>query len=158
MPNIQSLARNSTEHRTNGRANDLDIRDRAFHDWYRFVLSYPPHLVRHYIDSFGLTDRSCTLLDPFCGTGTSLIEARLSGIQAIGIEAHPFSAFASSVKVDWEVEAEALDQASHAISNAVRTELQKNGIDDDKLHDPGQCSETLRTLGPDLMKLLITIS
>lgn len=26
----------------NGSANKLDVQDRAFHDWYRFVLSYPP--------------------------------------------------------------------------------------------------------------------
>ncbi|MEA3341793.1 MAG: DNA methyltransferase, partial [Chloroflexota bacterium] len=50
--------------------------DRAFHDWYRFVLSYPPHLVRDYVDDFGLDEQS-TILDPFCGTGTTVVEAKL---------------------------------------------------------------------------------
>jgi len=30
-------------------ANKLSIDDHAAHDWYRFVLSYPPHLVRDYL-------------------------------------------------------------------------------------------------------------
>ena len=37
------------------RHNKLKDADRAFHDWYRFVLSYPPHLVRDYFSQFGLT-------------------------------------------------------------------------------------------------------
>ena len=41
----------------NGRANKLDSQDRAFHDWYRFVLSFPPHLVREYIRKFDLNNR-----------------------------------------------------------------------------------------------------
>ena len=28
--------------------------DRAAHDWYRFVLSFPSHLVRDYLDAFGV--------------------------------------------------------------------------------------------------------
>jgi len=36
------------------RHNKLKDADRAFHDWYRFVLSYPPHLVRDYSSRFGL--------------------------------------------------------------------------------------------------------
>ncbi|MCC6300237.1 MAG: hypothetical protein IT314_13150 [Anaerolineales bacterium] len=46
---------------TNGRANKLDPRDRGIHDWYRFVLSFPPHLVREYIQKFGLTQKSVVL-------------------------------------------------------------------------------------------------
>uniref|UniRef100_UPI001C8F4235 DNA methyltransferase n=1 Tax=Klebsiella pneumoniae TaxID=573 RepID=UPI001C8F4235 len=57
------------------RHNKLRSEDRAFHDWYRFVLSYPPHLVRAYIDKLGL-EPGHLLVDPFCGTGTTLVEAK----------------------------------------------------------------------------------
>lgn len=50
--------------------NKLRIEDRAAHDWYRFVLSFPAHLVRTYIDRFALNAKH-TVLDPFCGTGTT---------------------------------------------------------------------------------------
>ena len=34
--------------------NKLKLGDRAAHQWYRFVLSFPPHLVRTYVAKFGL--------------------------------------------------------------------------------------------------------
>jgi hypothetical protein len=89
------------------RNNKLLDRDRAFHDWYRFVLSYPPHLVRHYIDKFEL-DQRAVILDPFCGTGTTIVEAKKNGIASIGVEAIPMSHFVCGTKVQWSVDVEAL--------------------------------------------------
>jgi SAM-dependent methyltransferase len=83
--------------------NKLGPVDRPAHDWYRFVLSYPPHLVRHYLDRFGLGEGSC-VLDPFCGTGTTLVEAKKQGVASVGIEANPMAAFASRVKTTWDVD------------------------------------------------------
>jgi len=80
--------------------NKLSPEDRAFHDWYRFVLSFPPHLVRQYLDRFSLSNGSI-VLDPFCGTGTTLVEAKKNSISSIGIEASPMAAFASQVKTNW---------------------------------------------------------
>jgi hypothetical protein len=39
--------------RANGENNKIQSEDRPAHDWYRFVLSFPPHLVRDYIARFG---------------------------------------------------------------------------------------------------------
>jgi 16S rRNA G966 N2-methylase RsmD len=106
--------------RKNSIANKLDENDRPFHDWYRFVLSFPPHLVRDYIERFSLSSGK-TLLDPFCGTGTTLVEAKKQGIHSIGIEANPVAHFASSVKVDWSVSAEKLlEHAEMIAKNAGR--------------------------------------
>lgn len=80
--------------------NRLFLRDRAFHDWYSFVLSFPPHLVRQYLHRFSLSN-SEIVLDPFCGTGTTLVEAKENSISAIGIEASPMASFASMVKTNW---------------------------------------------------------
>lgn len=89
------------------RHNKLKDADRAFHDWYRFVLSYPPHLVRDYFSRFELK-RDHLVLDPFCGTGTTLVEAKKNGIQSSGIEANPMAYFASRVKTHWCVEPDEL--------------------------------------------------
>ena len=40
----------------NGEANKLSQEDRPAHDWFRFVLSYPPHLVPDYLERFGIGD------------------------------------------------------------------------------------------------------
>ena len=82
--------------------NKLRIEDRAAHDWYRFVLSYPAHLVRDYISRFEV-DRDGLVLDPFCGTGTTLVECKKLGIRSVGIESNPMASFASGVKTDWEI-------------------------------------------------------
>jgi hypothetical protein len=84
------------------RNNKLHDADRAFHDWYRFVLSFPPHLVRYYFDRFQLNENS-VLLDPFCGTGTTLVEAQKKSIRSYGIEASPMGYFASKVKTNWDI-------------------------------------------------------
>ncbi|PYL43906.1 MAG: hypothetical protein DMF42_02620 [Verrucomicrobia bacterium] len=59
-------------------ANKLSNDDRAAHDWYRFVLSYPPHLVRDYLSRFRASPEK-RVLDPFCGTGTTIVECKKLG-------------------------------------------------------------------------------
>ena len=88
--------------------NQMLDEDRPVHDWYRFVLSYPPHLVREYMKRFNL-DKNATVLDPFCGTGTTLVEAKKTGIRSVGIEAVPMSAFAAETKLDWRVDPQDLE-------------------------------------------------
>ncbi len=109
--------------------NKLNHSDREFHDWYRFVLSYPPHLVRQYLSEFGLT-KNDIVLDPFCGTGTTLVEAKLQGIPSIGIEANPFAHFASSVKIDWHIDPIGLLKTAKEVSIKANKEMEKQGISD----------------------------
>jgi len=104
--------------------NKLDHSDREFHDWYRFVLSYPPHLVKQYIKEFQLSPNDL-LLDPFCGTGTTLVAAKLADIPSIGIEANKFAHFASLVKTDWEVSAAELRSCAEIIRIQASKSLEK---------------------------------
>jgi len=80
--------------------NKLRPQDRAVHSWYRFVLSFPPHLVQNYLSRFGV-ESGGTVLDPFCGTGTTLVECKKQGVGSVGLESNPIAHFASAVKVDW---------------------------------------------------------
>ena len=138
--------------------NRLRPEDRAVHDWYRFVLSFPSHLVRDYLDAFGV-DSTQRVLDPFCGTGTTLVECKKLGIPSVGIERNPMAGFASRTKLDWSVDPDAL--VSHAGEIAVRAldRLQGQGIDDLGIAPLFQANNppiaALRTLPSDRLSLLL---
>lgn len=133
-------------------SNEVKTGDRAFHEWYRFVLSYPPHLVREYFHRFALSPGD-VVLDPFCGTGTTLVEARLNGLRAVGIEANPFPHFASTVKTDWRIEPADLLEKAEWVATMTREALRLQGIDDDSRN--GDSPAKLRTLPPEAAKALI---
>lgn len=143
----------------NGQANKLDLQDRSFHDWYRFVLSFPPHLVRSYIEDFGLNEHQ-VLLDPFCGTGTTLVEAKRNGIQSVGLEANPFAFFASSVKVDWEVDPHLLIARAREVADSVRSLLREQGIEDNRpfVGVADTDAAKLKALDAEEMKLILAKS
>jgi hypothetical protein len=132
--------------------NSIGSEDRAFHDWYRFVLSYPPHLVRDYISDFELDEQS-VILDPFCGTGTTLVEAKLKRIKAIGLEANPFPHFASTVKTDWNITPDELQVFADQVSESTYAELTNQGISDRSL----TCEPAIkvRTLNKQALRALI---
>ncbi len=115
--------------RTNRDANKLQLEDRAFHGWYRFVLSYPPHLVRDYLQRFEILPGQ-VVLDPFCGTGTTIVECKKRGVHGIGIEANPMAAFASRVKVDWSPDPAALLAHAQGVFEDASAELLRDGIED----------------------------
>jgi DNA modification methylase len=142
---------------TNGNANKLDPLDRAAHDWYRFVLSYPPHLVRRYLDEFGLKSTD-TVLDPFCGTGTTLVEAKKLGICAVGLEVNPFAHFASTVKLDWRVNAAEFKSFAGDIAEKALRKLRRQGIHDDAFFMRNSENLELRGLDEAVKKLILTNS
>jgi len=152
----EALPAGSATH-SNHSANRLASGDRAFHGWYRFVLSYPPHLVRDYCEAFQL-NTSHTVLDPFCGTGTTLVEAKKNGVTAIGLEANPFAQFASAVKVDWSVDPDRLEAEAQVIARTVNDQLAAQGIPDDEPFTRLPAALVLRTLDKEAARLILANS
>ena len=110
-------------------SNRLRACDRAFHDWYRFVLSFPPHLVRDYAQRFGLGAEQ-TVLDPFCGTGTTLVECKKLGIRSVGLEPNPVAHFASAVKVDWAMRGRRLMKYADEVAALATRTFSEQGVDE----------------------------
>ncbi len=150
---------------SNGEANRLSAEDRPAHGWFRFVLSYPPHLVRTYLEKFDIGKKR-RVLDPFCGTGTTLVECKKLGVASVGIEANPIAHFASQIKLDWSVLAGPLLKHASGIAEQAWDRLCHDGIADDpldasSLFSPpanGRKPATLRKLPAEKMKLLLADS
>jgi len=105
------------------------VEDRAVHDWYRFVLSFPPHLVRDYLTRFGMGPRNC-VLDPFCGTGTVIVECKKLGVPSLGVEANPVAHFASLTKTDWNPDPDGLLQHARECAALASAKLEAGGTPD----------------------------
>ncbi len=68
------------------------------HGFHKYPAKFIPHIPKWAISKYlnGVTDK--TILDPFCGSGTTLVESVLAGFNAVGIDIDPLSALISKVK------------------------------------------------------------
>jgi DNA modification methylase len=73
-------------------------RDVPVHRWVPWVAGYSQVFAADAIKKY-TDDPGCTVLDPFAGVGTTLVEAYRLGHRAIGFEINPYACFAASVKV-----------------------------------------------------------
>lgn len=149
---LQGVGRPS-DPRTNGAMNNLLPADAPAHGWYRFVLSFPPHLVRRYAEQFGLGDSS-VLLDPFCGTGTTAVEAKKLGIPSRGVEALPVAFHAAATKVDWRPDPDRLVAHAELVADKALARLEADGLTDGPMEAAPE-GVGLRTLEPEAFKLLL---
>jgi len=67
------------------------------HDMHSFPARFPPQIVSWAISEF-LTEESADVLDPMCGSGTTLVECTLRGYDAKGIDKDPLARLMTRVK------------------------------------------------------------
>jgi 16S rRNA G966 N2-methylase RsmD len=73
-----------------------DPTDRLTHYLFRYPAKFHPPVVRALIERY--SDPGDTVLDPFCGSGTLLVEAAIRGRDSIGVDVDPVATFVSTVK------------------------------------------------------------
>jgi DNA modification methylase len=107
--------------------NEVKELDAPIHRWWRFILAFPPHLVGKYLDEFGI-GAGDTVLDPFSGTGTTLVEAKKRHCIAVGTEALDFCHLASTVKTRWEVPLPIIERAGKKLNEAIAADFGRYGM------------------------------
>ncbi|OPZ28592.1 MAG: DNA methylase [Bacteroidetes bacterium ADurb.BinA174] len=74
------------------------------HCFHAYPAMMIPQVARRILDKYGTNAK--TLFDPYCGTGTSLVEANLKGINAVGTDLNPLArliAITKTTKIDIQV-------------------------------------------------------
>jgi len=81
-------------------SQDLDFHDKdssyASHNFHSFPAKFPPQLPKKFI--IGLTNPGDVVLDPMMGSGTTLVEALLTGRRGIGVDIDKLSILITMVK------------------------------------------------------------
>jgi DNA modification methylase len=97
----------------------------ATHGIHPFKGKFYPQLAKALLNLAGLKT-GATVLDPFCGSGTTLLEAYLNGLIAHGLDLHPLAAKIAQAKVsvlelDPALVGDAVETLSGKIMNAPAT-------------------------------------
>ena len=66
------------------------------HNFHSFPAKFVPQIPKTVIEKF--TKPKDLVLDPFCGSGTTLVEANLAGRDSIGLDTNPLAVLISKCK------------------------------------------------------------
>ena len=80
------------------------------HRWFTYPAGYSHKFVESMITAYGLSGES-TIADPFVGTGTTSVAAKMAGVNSIGVEAHAFVHWVAKTKMFFHYDLEKLANA-----------------------------------------------
>jgi hypothetical protein len=73
------------------------------HRWLQVTPAYSPVLVKKLTEQFNCANKD-TILDPFFGSGTTLLEVKKLGFNGIGRDINPFFKWKLDVELDWNID------------------------------------------------------
>ena len=85
-------------------------------------------LIDNYIQEYHIQPAQ-TILDPFSGTGTTILAAKLQGIHGVGIEVNPFLCFASRMKLKWDYHVPGLRKQAEHLKQKISASLTNDPLD-----------------------------
>ena len=107
-------------------------KDESVHRWYLLTAAYAPALVRRILTQFEDERGIERVLDPFSGTGTTLLESKKQGYDAIGVEYNPVYHEVATAKTTWRLDPDRLELlADELFEHARDFEAEWKGIEVD---------------------------
>jgi DNA modification methylase len=96
------------------------------HRWYDYVQGFDPDLASRKIQEHCAQPGS-VVLDPFCGSGTTLVAAQMLGHEAIGVDANPVMCLVAKAKTLWDVSLDQFLERSQAVLAALEDAVVAGG-------------------------------
>lgn len=94
-----SIATNQQKlERINGNGPNRQSTRYSVHGLHEYKGKFNPQVAKVLLNIFG-AHPGHRVLDPFCGSGTSLVESAHLGIEAVGMDINPFAAFVANAKL-----------------------------------------------------------
>lgn len=121
--------------------NNIDDRSSTFidnmslpiHRWFRYTAGFSAPWVEEEIISFSQRQKkpieSLNILDPFAGSGTTLLAAEKIGAKAFGFESHPFISRVAEAKLLWRTDASIFRDFATTILEKAKTYSLDSSID-----------------------------
>ncbi len=103
-------------------SEDHVVAESLTHPFHSYPARLHPATARVLVEVVGYrVGKSAAILDPFCGSGTVLVEARAAGLRAIGVDLNPLAMLVARAKT-WTVSPrrrKELRDVGHTIAGAV---------------------------------------
>lgn len=90
--------------------------DLPVHRWFRFSAGFSAEWVKYEIAR--RPDEDITVLDPFAGSGTTLLAADECQVTSIGVDAHPFVTRIAKAKLKWDTDISAFQNCVAQVGEA----------------------------------------
>ena len=90
------------------------------HRWFRYSAGFSAEWCAEIIEN---SEAPRSVLDPFAGSGTTLLAAQSCGVEAHGFEAHNFVSRVAHAKLGWSANLDEFEIASGAILQAARNKV-----------------------------------
>nr|MDO8111384.1 DNA methyltransferase [Candidatus Sigynarchaeota archaeon] len=96
-------------------------KEHPYDRWFKLKEGYSSFMIKHLLEEFGAKKQDW-VLDPFLGSGSTLIGARNAGVKGAGFEVNPFLAKLSAVKMHGSYDAAKLSARVRSLFTAVAEE------------------------------------